>query len=683
MSSGDPSIMVEKRDKVELRWPAKKYQEATAKDSSRDPGVIEIVEEYPGQLGYDGIEGNELFWGDNIDVLRYLLARGGKPVDMIYIDPPYFSGGNFFVRAPGHKFPRAYKDTWHDGLAQYLDYMHQRLVLMHALLRDGGSMYVHLDWHVFHYIKVMLDEIFGYENFRNQIIWKRLTYKQTQVKAYGVLHDVILFYTKGKDYTWNDVRAGYGEERLRKYFCWLETPDGRNIKLTREQLDGGSPIPEGRRFALNPVINPNPNRPNLTYEFLGFTKVWKYTREKMKGLHAQGMIFQPSPGALPQKKQYLDESAGMKLNDLFLDIGGVMGSSLERLEYDTQKPLKLLDRLIQVSTNPGDTVADFFSGSGTTLDAAARAGRRWIGCELARPGINATRKRLLASRIPHGQGRKNLCADKDVLAPFMINRVKHPVEIAWHGNARVHVQAILALHGAVAKPATGLDLGEKDGKIVAIMPHGTPATALEAGEMLEKVTRALPGSNRVDILADAWILGFDEPPFMNTPGGIEARFIQIPPASDVAALLVGTGLCLEEIGHQKVPAGIQSLIQFHVLPGARLEYHVRGKAVTLALDRYQIHDGRPGDVAEARVKSGNGTGAIDSFDVLEFIGIDWDYDGTRFRCGDASVKSRKDMPVQREFSHEYGTGGSHVIMVRMIDAFGHDSFRRAVVDISS
>nr|MDO8109132.1 DNA methyltransferase [Candidatus Sigynarchaeota archaeon] len=194
--------MGEKKDKVELVWPMKKKGKPPG-DEQGGAAVVEW-ERYRGEHEQAREPGNLLFWGDNIDVMGHLLATGyGGKVNLIYIDPPFFSGGKFSVRAPGGKFSSAYKDTWSEGLAQYLDYMHGRLKLMHELLCDGGTMYVHLDWHVSHYVKILLDEIFGYEQFCNQIIWKRLTYKQTQVKAYGVLHDVILYYTKaGKDFTW-------------------------------------------------------------------------------------------------------------------------------------------------------------------------------------------------------------------------------------------------------------------------------------------------------------------------------------------------------------------------------------------------------------------------------------------------------------------------------------------------
>jgi adenine specific DNA methylase Mod len=404
----------EKGDKIPIEKPNLPFQVVETVNKPRlkdlegglfDPSKFYPENEYPPNYPQDWK--NLLIWGDNKLVMSSLIKQGwaGK-INLIYIDPPFFTGADFTVRTklgdeqiekePSIIEERAYKDTWSGGIASYLKYMYERLVLMRELLAENGSIYVHLDWHVGHYVKVMMDEIFGYENFRNEIIWKRLTYKQTQVTGYGVLHDIILYYTtKSNDFIWTGKRAEYSEDQLKKYFSWIEAPDGRNIKLSKEQLEGREKIPQGRRFALNPIINVNPNRPHLRYEFLGFTRTWKYTKEKMLKYYKEGVVFQPSPDSLPQKKQYLDESKGMKLNDLWLDISGVMGGSDEYLPFDTQKPEALLKRIILASSNPGDIVADFFVGSGTTLAVAEKLGRRWIGSDLSKFAIQVTRKRLL------------------------------------------------------------------------------------------------------------------------------------------------------------------------------------------------------------------------------------------------------------------------------------------------
>jgi adenine-specific DNA-methyltransferase len=331
--------------------------------------IVALTEKLPEDRGIDDILDGILIKSENWQALNLLMNKYRGKVQTIYIDPPFNTGEEFL-----------YKDNYQNST--WLTLMENRLSLSKHLLKDTGSLYCHLDHNSNYLVRFLLDSIFGHDNFQNEIVWKRLTYKQTQTKGYGVLHDTILYYTKTDNYLWTDYRVDYEQETINKYFYWVETPDGRNIKLSKAQLDGKEPIPEGRRFALNPLINVNPDRPNLRYEFLGFVRTWKYTKEKMIELYKKGIVFQPKPEALPQKKQYLDESKGMKLNDLWTDISGVMGNSKECLGFNTQKPEALLERIILASSNENDWVLDFFLGSGTTTAVTHKLKRKWIGIEM-------------------------------------------------------------------------------------------------------------------------------------------------------------------------------------------------------------------------------------------------------------------------------------------------------------
>ena len=390
------AILFDTKKEYELVYADKEREEDILADTMAVP--LQKVKTFRNGQKDDGWT-NMLIFGDNLQVLKTLLqmkqegklknADGTPGVRLVYIDPPFATKQEF----RGSQDQKAYQDKL--AGARFLEFLRKRLVFLRELLSEDGSIYVHLDWKKAHYVKIVLDEIFGEQNFENQIIWKRLTYKQTQVRGYGVLHDIILYFTKRNEFIWNDVRADYEDEKLKKYFSWIETPEGKNIKLSQDQLSGNEAMPKGRRFALNPVINVNPDRPNLRYEFLGFVKTWKYTKEKMEEYFKQGIVFQPSAGCLPVRKQYLDESKGMKLNDIWLDISGVMGGSAEELDYPTQKPEALLERIIKVSSNPGDLVLDCFAGSGTTLAVAEKLGRRWIGVDCGKLAIYTMQKRLL------------------------------------------------------------------------------------------------------------------------------------------------------------------------------------------------------------------------------------------------------------------------------------------------
>ncbi len=294
---------------------------------------------------------NMLIWGDNKLVMSSLIKQGwaGK-INLIYIDPPFFTGSDFTIRTklgdeqiekePSIIEERAYNDTWSGGIASYLKYMYERLVLMRDLLAENGSIYVHLDWHVGHYVKVMMDEIFGYENFRNEIVW---CYAQGgRPKDYFPnKHDVIFLYSKS-------ANPNFNKDMIKiPYDLYSEKSSSSFTKVDEN----------GRRYK----------------EIYGSDKKSKY-------------------------KYYMDE--GKIPFDWWTDIPKMTGRTAASLEseylfFDTQKPEALLKRIILASSNPGDIVADFFCGSGTTLAVAEKLGRRWIGSDLSKFAIQVTRKRLL------------------------------------------------------------------------------------------------------------------------------------------------------------------------------------------------------------------------------------------------------------------------------------------------
>lgn len=630
-------------DRVRLSWASRAPPVGSTRPAS-GTGAREVDLYFPGgkstgEVGWT----NALYRGDNLHVLEHLNNAGlAGTIDMIYIDPPFFTGLDFKATVSPGKRKTVYNDTWQDGLPGYLGFMEPRLRLMHELLADNGSMYVHLDWHVSHYIKVLLDEIFGYEHFRNQIIWKRLTYKQTQVKSYGVLHDVILFYTKGKVYTWNDSRVPYNEDRLRRYFRWVETPGGENVRLSRAQVEGNAPVPAGRRFALNPVINPNPDRPNLTYEFLGFTKVWKYTREKMNNYHDRGIVFQPSPGALPQKKQYLDESPGMKLNDIFLDVGAVMGGSAERVGFDTQKPTKLLSRLVEVSTNPGDLVADFFAGSGTTLAVAESLGRRWIGCELSPRGAHTTRKRLLA--VPTS-------------AAFSIKHVEYPAFRAWREDPGVHRRLMLGLLGAgsvVGSTGDGLVAGVKDGTPVHVVPFDTLVDTTLLRSLASRCLAA--GLDDAIVVARRWLLDAGLDPATVVPG-VRPRCIVAPAASELLSVMTGRSGPSDPLLGDGLSTGMPGLSFFHVP-----RVLIREAGDSLVLQAYELPAVEPGGVPLLQGEPAS---------TLDYAAFDWHHEpGGVFKNGWCTFTSRQAPPFSVVAPLPSSRG---IVALRVVDVLGHES----------
>lgn len=356
---------------------------------------------------------NTLYYGDNLNILREYIKD--ESVDLIYLDPPFNSNRNYnvlFRNESGSEAESqitAFEDTWHwnasaeatykelvlasDAVGQmiesfrsfigtnqmmaYLVMMAVRLKELHRVLKPTGSLYLHCDPTASHYLKILLDTIFGAENFSNEIAWVRSLPHGNVSKKFGASHDVIFFYKRNSDgmpeATWNGLFAPHREEYLQQFYRYQE--------------------PDGRRYRLISCINPNPNRPNLTYEWNGVTKVWKYTRDRMQRMHDEGLLVYSKTGT-PSYKGYLDQMKGTPMQDVWADIPPLMGSAAERLGYPTQKPVALLERIILASSNEGDVVLDPFCGCGTTIAAAQNLGRTWIGIDITHLAVGLQKFRL-------------------------------------------------------------------------------------------------------------------------------------------------------------------------------------------------------------------------------------------------------------------------------------------------
>jgi DNA modification methylase len=358
---------------------------------------------------------NQLFYGDNLEVLS---GFADASIDLIYLDPPFNSNRAYNVLfAEKHGVEalaqmEAFTDTWqwtpetdalycallaggapsriadalqamHGLLGEnevmaYLTMMAARLVELCRVLKPDGSLYLHCDPTASHYLKLLLDAIFGAVAFRNEIIWKRSSaHSDTRQGArhYGRVSDTILFYAKGPANTWNQQYQPYEQSYIDRDYRRMD-PDGRRYRIDNLQGPGGA-------AKGNPV-----------YEFMGVTRAWRYSKERMEELLAQGRIVQTRPGAVPQYKRYLDEMPGVPVQNIWTDIQPINNRSLEVLGYPTQKPLALLERIIQTSSNPGDVVLDPFCGCGTTIAAAQALGRRWIGIDITYIAIDLIRRRL-------------------------------------------------------------------------------------------------------------------------------------------------------------------------------------------------------------------------------------------------------------------------------------------------
>lgn len=345
-------------------------------------------------------DGNMVIRGECVSACAYLKEQGIQ-VDLVYIDPPFASGADYAKKVYIRRNPKVaeviaeaeqeldvdelkafeekmYGDVW--DKEKYLNWMYENLMAIKSIMSPTASIYVELDSHIGHYVKILMDEIFGENNFINEIVWKR-TFSHSDVgqgaKHLGRLHDVIFYYSYSDEYTLNTVYTPYSEDYVKNFYKYVDD-DGRKYRLVSMLGPGGAA------------------KGNPRYEVMGVTRYWAFSKESMDKMIAAGQVVQTKPGAVPQRKRYLDEAEGVPLQDLWMDIPAVQGGALENANYATQKPEAMLDRIIRSSSNPNMLVADFFGGSGVTAAVANKLGRKFIHCDIGLNSIQTTRDRLVA-----------------------------------------------------------------------------------------------------------------------------------------------------------------------------------------------------------------------------------------------------------------------------------------------
>jgi site-specific DNA-methyltransferase (adenine-specific) len=357
---------------------------------------------------------NRLFYGDNLDVLREHVAD--ESVDLIYLDPPFNSNAsyNILFKSPtgagADASIEAFDDTWSWGpsaeaallditesgnhklhtlmqamrtaigenaMMAYLAMMAVRLMELHRTLKPTGSLYLHCDPTASHYLKLVLDAVFGPERYRNEIVWKRTSSHGDASLGFGDVTDTIFFYTKGDRPIWHRQFTALNDRHVAKKYTLIDD--------------------SGRRYTTRDLRSPS-RRPNLTYEYKGYKphpNGWSISRELMEDYDRRGLLYFPkSQDGRIRLKIYLDERKGKPLQSLWDDISPINSQAQERLGYPTQKPRALLERIISASSNPGDIVLDPFCGCGTAVDAAQKLGRRWIGIDITHLAIGLIEKRL-------------------------------------------------------------------------------------------------------------------------------------------------------------------------------------------------------------------------------------------------------------------------------------------------
>jgi adenine specific DNA methylase Mod len=378
---------------------------------------------------------NELYCGDNLEILREYIAP--ESVDLVYLDPPFNSDQNYnllFREKDGSKSNSqilAFEDTWEwnkesektydeitekggklgevmtlfralfekSDLLAYLSMMAPRLEELRRVLKSSGALYLHCDPTASHYLKMLLDAIFGPANFQNEIIWKRTTTKNDYTQGatnWPRIHDILLCYSKDAS-----------QARFKQPFAPLDEGYIRSHYHLKDQ--------SGRHYQLDNLTAPGAgSRGHPKYEFMGVTKFWRYNKEKMERLLSEGRIVQPRPGAVPRYKRYLDETKGVAIGDMWWDIPPVNSQAAERIGYPTQKPQALLERIIVASSEEGDTILDPFCGCGTAVEAAHAKNRKWIGIDLTKIAIDVVKDRLLKIGEKSGKTYQTIWEPRDL-----------------------------------------------------------------------------------------------------------------------------------------------------------------------------------------------------------------------------------------------------------------------------
>jgi len=460
---------------------------------------------------------NKLIWGDNKLILSSLKAgalrqqiedAGG--LKLVYIDPPFDVGADFSmdIEIGGETFHKeanlleqiAYRDTWGRGADSFISMIYERLVLMRDLLAQDGSIYFHCDWRVDAYVRLALGEVFGTSNFINEITWKRAHTVKGNIgqgsKYLGANTDTIFLFSKSPNYTFNNIFLPYSDEYIEQFFKYSEPTSGRRYRLTSMIGPGGAA------------------KGNPSYEVMGITRYWRYSAKTMQELIEKDLIVQTSPGTVPQKKQYLDDGDGVSIQSLWDDITGIGAASSEGTDYPTQKPEKLLDRILRTSSNEGDLVADFFVGSGTTSAVAEKLGRKWIATDLGKFGIHTTRKRLI------GVQRELKVAEKTFRAFEVLNLGRYERQAYLNVGGRLsgaqkeqalarkeHEFRDLILRAYKAQPLEGEAFfhGKNGGRLVVVGPINLPVGRLFVEEVITECRKR--GASRVDVLAFEFEMG--------------------------------------------------------------------------------------------------------------------------------------------------------------------------------
>ncbi len=595
---------------------------------------------------------NRLVYGDNLLTMQALLAgdpQTGLPslrgkVDLIYIDPPFDSKANYRtpITLPNASFSQrptvieqfAYADTWEEGTISYLKMIYPRLMLMKEMLSEKGSIYVHIDWHIGAYVKVVLDEIFGKENFRNEIIWKRGTVKGAKAvgNQFARNHDMILYYSKGNDYVYHTQYLPYSEEYIKQ-------------RYTKDDNDGRGPY---------------------TDQAIGTR-----SEDSLIEMEKDNRIFITSTGKR-RVKYYLSEAKGIAMDDSWNDISEVNSMAKENVGYATQKPEALLERIIKASSNEGDLVCDFFGGSGTTAAVAEKLGRRWITCDIGKPASLVMRKRFIDQEVN----------------PFLYQSIGDYQKEAFHNNKKLRrvgdlSQVVLGLFGALPfspEQVSDRNFGYVKGtrNLVMVDSPNRLTTAATVRRAVEAKASLLGGDwDKVIVLG--WNFAFDI-----------SQAIEKYKNSNVEVLVIPPDLLdkLSKKGFKKLIADKTvrfSSLQYLVVNPVEVTVSGNGEdELDISLSNYVLLSPDNIPLDDKDKENLQKVMEQDPLSLIEYWSIDPDYDGDTFRSTWQDYRENMDNdsdPLHCVYSTRIAMPhkDERKVCVKAVDVFGFES--QVILDV--
>jgi adenine-specific DNA-methyltransferase len=661
-------VVLPAKDTVAQDWVT--LQSRAAHQEVFAPGQGTLLDNPQATLGATGEAPwmNRLIYGDNLLAMAALLAGDEQTpslrgrVDLIYIDPPFDSKADYRTKVslPGVELEQkptvieqfAYSDTWADGTASYLAMITPRLILMRELLADTGSIYVHLDWHVGHYVKIVMDEVFGKDNFRNDVIWKSAP-GHSDAGFMGIAHNSIMLYTKSASAYWEQQYQPYDKEYLASHYQKRDA-DGRRFEddnLTAYGLQGG-----GYEYSWNGVV-----------------KLWRCPEATMRELDQKGRIYYTKNG-VARYKRYLDEMPGMGLSDLWLDVARINSQADERIGYATQKPERLLERIIRASCPEGGVVVDFNGGSGTTAAAAEKLGRRWVTTDIGKPACMIMRKRLI------DQNAK----------PFLYQAIgDYQVEAAKATLGRDFrigdlSQIVLSLYGALPLPPEDnptRNLGQIAG--VGSGRMGSQRKTLVLADSPNKLTGAATLKKAIalrDNLMGGWdrvvVLGWNFEPAIGEAitalNDSRLEVLVIPP--DLMDRLKKKG------GIDKLRGQVRfSSLQYLTLHPVQRERQGDAETLTVRLKNYVLLSPEAINLDDANRAKLQSIINQEPLALIEYWAVDPDYDGQVFRSvwqdyrGNTANDADPYRVVTQAALSVPAKAGPRRVCVRVVDVFGFEA----------